>query len=395
MKGVVILGSTGSIGVSTLDVLSRHPRHYRVVALAARRNVELMHEQCQRHLPECVVMVDAGAASRLRELLRADAAPVSGIPVLDGERALCELMSLQHADYVVAAIVGAAGLPSALEAARRGKRILLANKESLVMAGPLFMDAVAAGGAQLLPVDSEHNALFQCLPPDWAQHDKAAHSVTRLVLTASGGPFWKSAPEDLASVTPDQACQHPNWEMGRKISVDSATMMNKGLELIEACYLFSMPPSRIDVLIHPQSIVHSLVAYTDGSMLAQLGLPDMRTPIACALAWPDRIESGVQKLDLAALSRLDFHAPDDRRFPCLRLARNAMEAGGTAATILNAANEEAVAAFLDGRLGFDAIAAISEEVLARLQPGPMESLAAVTESDSMARGMARELLAAY
>ncbi|HYN79769.1 MAG TPA: 1-deoxy-D-xylulose-5-phosphate reductoisomerase [Lamprocystis sp. (in: g-proteobacteria)] len=362
MIGVAVLGSTGSIGLSTLDVLARHPDRFRVVALTANSNVERLAEQCRRYRPAYAAMADPAAARRLRSLL--DGQP--GAPeVLAGVEGLEQVAVLPEAAYVMAAIVGAAGLRPSLAAAQAGKRVLLANKESLVMAGALFMDAVAASGAELLPIDSEHNAIFQCLPGGF-RAGLARVGVEQILLTASGGPFRDWPVERLASVTPAQACAHPVWSMGRKISVDSATLMNKGLEVIEACWLFGTGPERVTVVVHPQSTIHSLVQYKDGSVLAELGNPDMRTPIAHALAWPERFASGVAPLDLVALGRLEFQAPDPARFPCLRLAFEAARAGGSAPLVLNAANEIAVAAFLDHRVDFPGIARVVEETLQSL-----------------------------
>ena len=388
MIGVAVLGSTGSIGVSTLDVLGRHPDQFRVVALAAGRNLERMVEQCLRHRPAVAAMADRAAASGLRERLKAAGLKTE---VLEGPEALETIATLPAVQYVMAAVVGAAGLRSTLAAARAGKRLLLANKESLVMAAPLVMAAVRQGGATLIPIDSEHNAIFQCLPSD-AVVGEAPRGVRRLLLTASGGPF-RDHQGDLSSVTPEQACAHPNWVMGRKISVDSATLMNKGLELIEACALFGLPPERVDILVHPQSIVHSMVEYLDGSVLAQLGSPDMRTPIAQALAWPRRIEAGVQSLDFVRLGGLDFRPPDLIRFPCLGLAITAARAGGTAPAVLNAANEVAVQAFLDRRLNFLDIAAVIEQVMDTVDAGKATDLAAVLAADALARESAAQAVA--
>ena len=385
-----MLGSTGSIGVSTLDVLARHPEDYRVVALTARRDVAGLAAQCRRHRPAVAVMAEAAAA----DLLRAAVADLESPPeVLAGAAALATAATLPEVDTVMAAIVGAAGLLPTLAAARAGKRLLLANKEALVVAGEILMRAVADHGARLLPIDSEHNAVFQCLPPDYGP-DLRALGVERILLTASGGPFRDLPMAELAAVTPEQACAHPNWDMGRKISVDSATMMNKGLELIEACWLFATPPDRVRVVVHPQSVIHSLVQYVDGSVLAQLGNPDMRTPIAHALAWPRRMASGVAPLDLCALGRLDFQAPSHERFPCLRLATEAARAGGTAPAILNAANEVAVAAFLERRIGFTAIAGLVEATLERLPGTSLEtgSLDQLLEEDRRARALAEQTL---
>ncbi|MEQ6341525.1 MAG: 1-deoxy-D-xylulose-5-phosphate reductoisomerase [Gammaproteobacteria bacterium] len=379
--GVTVLGATGSIGVSTLDVLSRHPERYHVVALTANSDVDRLYEQCLVHRPEYAVMADANAAQRLHEQLRATAPEIQ---VLAGLEGLETVAALPQVAYVMAAIVGAAGLLPTLAAVRAGKRVLLANKEALVMAGRIFMDEVRGNNAELLPVDSEHNAIFQCLPADLSTGLDAA-GIRRILLTASGGPFRNIPLSELHHVTPDQACAHPNWVMGRKISVDSATMMNKGLEVIEACWLFNTSPDRIQVVLHPQSVVHSMVEYADGSILAQLGSPDMRTPIAHALAWPQRIESGVAPLSLFDVARLDFERPDFSRFPCLRLAYEAMQAGGTATAILNAANEIAVASFLDGRLPFTAIPAVIERVLADVPVREAVSLEVILADDALAR----------
>ena len=364
MTGITILGSTGSIGVSTLDVVARHADRFRVVALTANRDAEGLAEQCRRFRPDYAVMADPSAAARLRDL-------VSGQPeapeVIVGTEGLEQVAALPEVDVVMAAVVGAAGLMPTLAAARSGKRVLLANKEALVVAGALLMQAVAEHRAVLLPIDSEHNAIFQCLPAG-GRDGLGAIGVERILLTASGGPFRGATAEALAAVTPEQACAHPNWSMGRKISVDSATMMNKGLELIEACWLFDTTPERIQIVVHPQSVIHSLVQYIDGSVLAQLGNPDMRTPIAHALGWPERMASGVAPLDLFAVQRLDFEPPDLDRFRCLALAYDAAAASGTAPAVLNAANEVAVAAFLDRRIGFGDIAGVVEETLARIPP---------------------------
>lgn len=382
MQGIAILGSTGSIGSSALDVIGRHPDRFRVVALSGRHRLEVLVEQSRRFRPDLVVVPSAAAAAAVRSRLPRQTR------VLVGVEGLAEAAVDDRADTVIAAIVGAAGLLPTLAAARAGKRLLLANKEALVMSGRLFMEAVAQGGAVLLPLDSEHNAIFQCLPRGAA----TGSGVRRLILSASGGPFRSTPLDRLPAVTPEQACAHPTWRMGRKISVDSATMMNKGLELIEACWLFGVDAPQVDILIHPQSIVHSLVEYADGSVIAQLGNPDMRTPIAHALAWPDRIESGVERLDLAAIANLEFSRPDPRRFPALRLARAAAAAGGDVPTALNAANEEAVAAFLRSELGFPRIAAVVEQVLDAWQPDEPASIAAVQASDARARRLAREVI---
>ena len=388
--GVAILGSTGSIGVSTLDVLRRHADRFRVVALTAHRDVEGLLQQCLIHQPDVVAMADADAAERLRDRWQAAGQPVE---ILAGAVGLEQVAALPEAAYVMAAIVGAAGLLPTLAAARAGKRLLLANKEALVMAGPLFMAAVRDHSAELLPIDSEHNAVFQCLPPGFLAEGLAPVGVRRILLTGSGGPFRATPLDQLPNVTPDQACAHPNWRMGRKISVDSATMMNKGLEVIEAHWLFAAPPERIEVVIHPQSMIHSMVEYEDGSVLAQLGNPDMRTPIAHALAWPRRLASGAAFLDFARLAPLEFQAPDFARFPCLRLAFAALEAGGTAPAILNAANEVAVQAFLDQRIRYTAIAAVVERTLERVSPREVDTLATILADDARARAVAGEWIA--
>ncbi len=388
MQQVVILGSTGSIGVSTLDVIARHPERYKVWALTCQRRIDKLLEQVKRFRPRVVVIADPAAARKAREPLRSIDPQLE---VLQGRESMEAVAADAAVDTVMAAIVGAAGLEPTLAAVRAGKRILLANKESLVMAGPLFMQAVRRSGATLLPIDSEHNAIFQCMPE---QHHRGLDEcgVRRILLTASGGPFRETALAQLQTVTPAEACAHPNWSMGQKISVDSATLMNKGLELIEACYLFDTPASRVEVVVHPQSIIHSMVEFVDGSVLAQLGNPDMRTPIAHGLAWPQRIESGVSSLDIIAHARLDFTAPDIERFPCLRLARECCAAGGTASTVLNAANEVAVQAFLAGRLGFLAIAELVEEVLSASDFYEPMDIAAVKAADADARRRAEALL---
>jgi 1-deoxy-D-xylulose-5-phosphate reductoisomerase len=382
MQRITILGSTGSIGESTLDVVARHPDRYRVHALVAHRSHERLLEQCLTHRPELAVLGDADAAASLERALRASDCQTR---VLAGAGAAADACTDPRTDIVMAAIVGAAGLEPTLAAARAGKRLLLANKEAIVMAGPVFLAAVREGGATVLPIDSEHNAVFQCLP-----HDGRQDGVSRVVLTASGGPFRARSLAEMADATPAQAVAHPNWSMGRKISVDSATMMNKGLELIEAHFLFGLPAERLGVVIHPQSIVHSLVQYVDGSVLAQLGNPDMRTPIAHALAWPARIDSGVDMLDLARHGRLDFEEPDAARFPCLRLAREALEQGEAAPCVLNAANEVAVDAFLDGAVRFTDIARIAEATLGELgTQAPPADTAGVLALDARARERAR------
>lgn len=389
MIGVTVLGSTGSVGVSTLDVLARYPNRFAVKALTANRSVERLALQCRRFRPEYAVVADVEAAGRLRSDLERECPETQ---VLTGLEGLEYVASLPSAQFVMAAIVGAAGLLPALAAARSGKRLLLANKEALVMTGELFIDEARRHGAEILPIDSEHNAIFQCLPQGF-DGDFAANGIRRILLTASGGPFRDTPLEELDGVTPDQACAHPTWDMGRKISVDSATMMNKGLEVIEACWLFKADPGQVQVVLHPQSVIHSMVEYSDASVIAQLGNPDMRTPIAHAFGWPDRIESGVESLDLFALARLEFLPPEPRRFPCLGLAYRAAEAGGTSPAILNAANEEAVEAFLNERLRFPQIAAVVEHTLERLPAQPAQNLEAVLESDREARVIARERIA--
>lgn len=383
---LLVLGSTGSIGLSTLDVAARHPDRYRVLGLAAQSNIVRLREQCLRFTPRYAAVADPAAADELRRQLAADGCPTE---VLGGAEAARELAALDEVDCVVAGIVGAAGLRPTLAAAEHGKRILLANKEVLVMAGALFMEAVRRSGALLMPIDSEHNAIFQCLPDDFAARGLAGAGVRRVLLTASGGPFREAPLERLPEVTPEEACAHPNWSMGRKISVDSATMMNKGLELIEACLLFDAVPEQVDVVLHPQSIIHSMVEYVDGSVLAQLGNPDMRTPIAHALAWPERTTAGVGPLDLVKIGRLDFEAPDLRRYPCLGLAYDALRAGGTACAALNAANEIAVAEFLARRIRFTDIARVVGRVLERLSSQPVRSLDDVLAADQLARDDAR------
>jgi 1-deoxy-D-xylulose-5-phosphate reductoisomerase len=381
LMGVAILGSTGSVGEHTLDVIARHPDRFRVVALGAHRNVEKLSEQCRRFSVPYAALADPAAAARLEGELRARQAPTQ---VIGGADAMLEIASLPEVHSVMAAIVGAAGLRSTLAAARAGKRLLLANKESLVMAGPLLMQSVRASGAVLLPIDSEHNAVFQCLPPNTRCGD-APPGVKRILLTASGGPFLDADRARLDRVTPDEACAHPNWVMGRKISVDSATLMNKGLEFIEACLLFNVTPQQVEVVIHRESIVHSLVEYVDGSLLAQLGAPDMRIPIAHALAWPERVASGVQSLDLIKVGTLRFEAPDLRRFPALALAQEAARAGGLRPASLNAANEVAVSAFLEGGLNFARIPAVIESVMATTSGGEIRDLDDVLAADAEAR----------
>ena len=392
MKRIVILGSTGSIGVSTLDVIARHAARFEVIALTARHNAQKLAEQCAKFRPRYAVMLDVRGAQQVRDRLREGGIATE---VLSSAADLERVVALDEVDMVMAAIVGAAGLRAVLAAARAGKTILLANKEALVMSGPLFIRTVEKSGAVLLPIDSEHNAVFQALPAGFERDfglEKAG--VRKIILTASGGPFRLTPVEQLHIVTPEQACAHPNWVMGRKISVDSATMMNKGLEVIEARWLFNALASQIEVLVHPQSIVHSMVEYCDGSVIAQMGNPDMRTPIACALAYPGRFEAGVAPLNLAAVGRLDFEALDIRRFPCVTLAYQALEQGGTAATVLNAANEIAVEAFLDRRVAFTAIAEIVERVLDATPLSNMDTLDDVHAADGLARANAMQALRA-
>lgn len=385
---VTVLGATGSIGMSTLDVIARHPERYAVFALTGFSRIDVLRALCVRHRPQVAVVADELSAGQLQGEL---AAAGLDTQVLAGEVGLCEVAAHADVDVVMAAIVGAAGLRPTLAAVRAGKRVLLANKEALVMSGALFMDALRESEAVLLPIDSEHNAIFQCLPPDHAR-GLAQVGVRRILLTASGGPFRRTPEDELHTVTPEQACAHPNWSMGRKISVDSASMMNKGLELIEACWLFNARPSQVEVVIHPQSVIHSMVDYSDGSVLAQLGNPDMRTPIAHALAWPERIESGVSALDLLKIARLDFEAPDETRFPCLRLAREAAATCGTAPAMLNAANEVAVAAFLERRIRFTEIARIISFVLDREPARSAACLDDVLAADQRARVLAERWL---
>jgi 1-deoxy-D-xylulose-5-phosphate reductoisomerase len=386
---LTILGATGSIGVSTLDVVGRHPDRYEVVALTGNSRVDALYEQCLRHKPRYAVIGSAAEVAGLVQRLRAAGLATE---VLAGPQALEFVSALPEVDAVMAAIVGAAGLQPTLAAVRAGKRVLLANKEALVMAGELFMAEVRRHGAVLLPIDSEHNAVFQSLPAGYAGNP-AAKGVSHLLLTASGGPFRSTPIEKLRTVTPDEACAHPNWAMGRKISVDSATMMNKGLEVIEARWLFDVMPDEIRVVIHPQSVIHSLVQYVDGSVLAELGNPDMRTPIAHALAWPERIDAGVAPLDLAAVAQLNFERPDLERFPCLALAYRALRAGGSAPTVLNAANEVAVAAFLAGTLPFLAIADVIAATLDALPVVAVPDLDAILAADVRARTVAQDLVA--
>ena len=385
-RRLCILGATGSIGQSTLDVVSRNPERFEVVALTAHRNTRKLAEQCARFGARLAVVSDPGRADELAEQLRAAG---SSAEVLAGESALITAAGLPEVDAVMAAIVGAAGLAPTFHAAREGKTIYLANKESLVIAGEVFVAEARRRGAKVLPVDSEHNAIFQSLPADFS-NGLDAIGVEKIILTASGGPFLDLPAPALENVTPEQACAHPNWDMGRKISVDSATLMNKGLEVIEARWLFNARPDQIDVLVHPQSIVHSMVSYRDGSVLAQLGTPDMRTPIANVLAWPERIAAGVKHLDLAQINDLSFREPDLDRFPCLGLAFRVMKTGDNAPAVLNAANEIAVEAFLDGRIGFSRIPELVEDVLNRVPLAPIVSLDDVFEQDRLAREQAAQ-----
>ena len=390
MQAITLLGSTGSIGISTLNVLAQHPEKYRVYALTANRSVDTLFEQCQQFKPEIAVMLDESSAEDLARRLKSTDIDTQ---VLSGEQALIHVSESDNTDYVVAAIVGAAGLLPTLAAARAGKHILLANKEALVMSGGLFMHEVEANGATLLPVDSEHNAIWQCLPVgNQQQYHFEGKGVRRIILTASGGPFRDYDAADLEHVTPEQAVAHPNWSMGQKISVDSATMMNKGLEVIEAHWLFGLPTEKIEVVLHRQSIIHSMVDYDDGSVLAQMGNPDMRTPIANALAWPDRIDSGVAPLDLVKVGRLDFAAADHQHFPCLALAYQALEAGGTSTAILNAANEVAVEAFLHKQIKFTQIAQIIDQVLSEMPASNGDTLEQVLADDQQARQIAKDLI---
>ena len=388
MQSLTILGATGSIGVSTLDVVARHPDRYRIFALTGQTRIDVLAEQCAQFQPEVAVVVDADAAERLQKLIRDRGLKTN---VVYGEQALCEVASAEACDTVMAAIVGAAGLGPSLAAARAGKKLLLANKEALVISGQLFMDAVAASGSTLLPIDSEHNAIFQCLPIGY-QRVPPQHGIRKILLTASGGPFLDRDLSSFESITPEQAVAHPNWSMGRKISVDSATMMNKGLEVIEAHWLFGASASQIEVVIHPQSVIHSMVAYADGSVLAQLGNPDMRTPIAHALAYPERIDSGVDAIDLARIGQLEFRQPDRVRFPCLQLAFDALQVGGSAPAVLNAANEVAVQAFLDNQISFSKISTLIAETLSRVPAASVDTLESLLAQDSKARDQARALL---
>ncbi len=388
MKGLAVLGSTGTVGEATLDVATRHPDRFRIVALAAHSNHEALFAQVERHRPDYVALVDRPAAARL-----AHRVAEAGLPtrVLPGQESLEAIATLSEVDVVMAAVVGAAGLASTMAAVGAGKQILLANKEALVLAGPLLIDCARRSGAAILPIDSEHNAVYQCLPSG-SSTGRAPLGVTRVILTASGGPFLRARREELVAATPEQAVAHPNWRMGPKISVDSATLMNKGLELIEACHLFGLVPDAVRVVIHPQSIVHALVEFQDGSVLAQLSRPDMRVPIAHALGWPERLASGVTAVDLLQVAKLSFEDPDLERFPCLGLAQSAARSGGTMPAVLNAANEIAVAAFLGRRLNFAGIAAVIESVLQQHEASPVNSLADALAADAWARERAERAL---
>jgi len=387
-QGITILGATGSVGESTLNVLAAHPHRYQVVALTANRNFSRLAEQCSQHQARYAVISDATQATDLQTALNQLGCKSE---VLAGREALSEVVSMDETDVVMAAIVGAAGLEPTLHAVQAGKRLLLANKESMVIAGELFRKAATEHGTTIIPVDSEHNALFQVLPKDFESGLENV-GVERLILTASGGPFLHKARHTLADITPDEACNHPNWDMGRKISVDSATLMNKGLEVIEARWLFNARPDQIEVIIHPQSIVHSMVAYRDGSVLAQMGLPDMRTPIAYALAWPQRINAGVEALDLTKQPKLEFYPPDLESFPCLGFAFEVLKAGGSAAVVFNAANEIAVDAFLKERIGFLQIPSVVSAALDRCETGKIEDLDEVLEFDRLARDASNRII---
>lgn len=384
MQQISVLGATGSIGLSTLNVLAQHPERYQVFALTANQRIKELEQLCLTFKPSFAVVANAQHQQQLQQALREQGLTTE---VLVGQPGLCAVASHPDVDVVMAAIIGAAGLEPTLAAVKAGKKILLANKEALVMSGALFMQEVAAHQATLLPIDSEHNAIFQCLPSHFTG-DLAKVGVRRILLTASGGPFRNTPLSELAKVTPNEACSHPNWSMGRKISVDSATMMNKGLELIEACWLFNAEPEQVEVVIHPQSIIHSMVDYVDGSVLAQLGNPDMRTPIAHALAWPERIASGVTALDLFKIGHLDFMAPDEERFPCLRLAKEAIKVKGTAPAILNAANEVAVAAFLKEQIKFTSIEEVITATLTKIAVTKADELALILAADKQARQVA-------
>lgn len=390
MKGICVLGATGSIGVSTLDVVARHTDLYKVIALTANNNIGVLYEQCLQHRPEYAVVVDESKAQAFDDKLKSSG--LSDIKVLSGVKALEQVATLANVDSVMAAIVGAAGLLPSLAAAKAGKTVLLANKEALVMSGAIFMQAVVDSGAHLLPIDSEHNAIFQCMPSGY-QAGVQAKEARRILLTASGGPFRSMPIEQMHEVTPDQAVAHPNWDMGRKISVDSATMMNKGLEMIEACLLFNMKPEQIQVVIHPQSVIHSMVDYIDGTVLAQMGNPDMRIPIAHSLAWPERFDSGAKPLNIFDVRRMDFEEPNLERFPCLRLAYKAMKAGGTMPTVLNAANEIAVEAFLNGQVRFTDIPIIIERCMDETEVKRADNLKIILEVDQLARLVSNQIIA--
>ncbi len=389
MKGICILGSTGSIGVSTLDVVARHPGRYQVIALTANNNIDELYRQCIRHRPEYVVVVDEQKAQQFEQKI--STSEIADIKVLTGEEALQRVVTLERVDSVMAAIVGAAGLLPTLAAAKAGKTVLLANKEALVMSGDIFMHAVRDSGAHLLPIDSEHNAIFQCMPPAY-EAGQSASEVRRILLTASGGPFREMAVDELHDVTPAQAVAHPNWDMGKKISVDSATMMNKGLELIEACLLFDVPSTKVQVVIHPQSVIHSMVDYIDGTVLAQLGNPDMRIPIAHAMAWPERFASGAEPLNIFDVAHLGFYEPDLQRFPCLRLAYEAIDTGGIMPAVLNAGNEIAVHAFLHERIRFSDIPNIIESTMEQFSPRPADDLQSILDADKQARICSEQII---
>ena len=388
MIGISVLGATGSIGTSTLDVVSQHPDKYKVIGLSANSNSQKMLELIEKYQPQCVAMADEAAA---QELSKKVAQKKLNCEVLSGVNGVCEVARLNDASYVMASIVGAAGLEPTLEAVRLGKRVLLANKESLVMSGELFMQEVANSGAELLPIDSEHNAIFQALGENYGKSLSEA-GVQKIILTASGGPFFKDKDRDLSVITPEQAVAHPNWSMGKKISVDSASMMNKGLEVIEACWLFDAKPTEVDVVVHPQSVIHSMVEYVDGSVLAQLGNPDMRTPIANAMAWPERICAGVKRLNMFEVGRLDFYPPDMERFPCLQLAFDAVTEGGTMPAVLNAANEIAVASFLGGKIKFTEIQLVISETMEKLGKQKAESLQVIQQQSQLAEKTAEQIV---
>ncbi|MCP3674045.1 MAG: 1-deoxy-D-xylulose-5-phosphate reductoisomerase [Gammaproteobacteria bacterium] len=393
MQQICILGSTGSIGMNTLSVLDANTDDYQVIALTANKNSQRLYEQCIRYKPRYAVMKDVDQAVHLGEMLKN-----YKIEVLAGDEALETVAALPEVDTVMCAIVGAAGLASTLSAARAGKKVLLANKEALVMSGALFMDEIRSSGASLLPIDSEHNAIFQCIPNTHSdsliqgQCSITELGIEKILLTGSGGPFRQTSLNQLSSMTPEQACAHPNWSMGQKISVDSATMMNKGMEYIEARWLFSATAEQIEIVVHPQSVIHSMVRYKDGSVLAQLGLPDMRTPIAHALAYPDRIVSNVKGVDFTQLSALTFERPDEQRFPCLRIAREALEVGGSASTVLNAANEIAVDAFLSNQLKFTDISSVIDTTMSKMTNTVVDSIELILEADSWARREATQAL---